>query len=175
MALILFCRELWKSLLPVKHHRTLLVKLLFPVIFVTLSSVLIHQKFIFIPLGHFGEDVDLGCEVQSLGSLQTINSCLQDLNIPSLNCAIALDKSKIFKSLSLSKSLEEVNLCDRPSLTQGESTSEQLTQSDDCQRFQFDEKMNMLMQDLDPQKLRINPSPRSGDFLDELCQDLKFS
>ena len=84
-----------------------------------------------------------------------------------MNCAITLDKSKIFESLSLSKSLEEVNLSNRPFSTQGESTSEELTQSDDFQRLQFDEEMDILIQDLDSQKLRINPSPRSGDFLDE--------
>ena len=47
--------------------------------------------------------------------------------------------------------------------------------SDDYQRFQFNEEMNTLMQDLDNQKLRIYLSPRSGDILDELSQGLKFS
>ena len=60
--------------------------------------------------------------------------------------------------------MEEVNLCNRPSLTQGESTSEQLNQSD--------EEMDILMQDLDNQKLRINLTPKSAD---ELSQELKFS
>ena len=120
----------------------------------------------------------MGCEVQLSEkeqiNLPTINNCFHVSDPSSLNCAITLDKSKIFKSLSLSKSLEEVNLCNRPCSTQGESTSEQLTQSDDFQRFQFDEEMDMLMQDLDYQKL-INPSPRSGDFVDELSQELKNS
>ena len=72
-------------------------------------------------------------------------------------------------------SLEEVSLRNRPCSTQGESTSEQLTQSDDFQRFQFDEEMDVLIQDVDSQKLRVNPSPRSGDFLDDLSQELKYS
>ena len=155
------------------------VKPLFLVIFVILGSVLTHQKFPFALPNHFGKAVDSGCEVQSLEkeqiNLPTINNCFQVSNASSLNCAITLDKSKIFKSLSLSKSLEKVNLSNRSSSTQGESTSEQLTQSGDYQRFQFDEEMNTLMQDLDNQKLRINPSPRSGDILDELSQELKFS
>ena len=72
-------------------------------------------------------------------------------------------------------SLEEVSLQNRPCSTQGDSTAEQLTQSDDLQRFQFDEEMDVLIQDLDSQKLRVNPSPRSGDFLDDLSQELKYS
>ena len=72
-------------------------------------------------------------------------------------------------------SLEEVSLQNRPCSTQGDSTAEQLTQSDDFQRFQFDEEMDILIQDLDSQKLRVNPSPRSGDFLDDLSQELKYS
>ena len=179
MASILFCRELGKSLQPAKRHGTLFVNLLFPVIFATLGFVLIHQKFPFVLPDHFGEAVDLGCEIQSLGkgqiNCQTTNDCHQVSNFSSLNSAIALDKSKIFKRLLLSKSLEEVNLCNRASSTQGESTSEQLTQSDDSQRFQFDEEMDMLMQNLDFHKLRINPSPRSGDFLEELSHELQFS
>ena len=35
--------------------------------------------------------------------------------------------------------------------------------------------MDMLIQDLDPQKFKINPSPSSGDFLEDLCHELKFS
>ena len=92
-----------------------------------------------------------------------------------MNDDIVLDKSETFKSLLLSKSLVEVNLCNRPSSTQGESTSVQFTQTNDSQRFQFDEEMDMLMQDLDPQKFKINPSPDSGDFLEELSHELKFS
>ena len=53
--------------------------------------------------------------------------------------------------------------------------SVQFTQTDDSQRFQFDDEMDMLMQDLDPQKLKINPSPGSGDFLEELSHEFKFS
>ena len=86
-----------------------------------------------------------------------------------------MDKTEIFKSLLLSKSLVEVNLCNRPSSTQGESTSVHFTQTDDSQRFQFDDEMDMLMQDLDPQKFKINPSPNSGDFLEDLSYELKFS
>ena len=121
----------------------------------------------------------MGCEVQSLGkepvNHQITNNCLHVSNLPPLNDEIALDKSEIFKSLLLSKSLVEVNLCNRPSSTQGESTSVQLTESDDSQGFQFDEEMDMLMQDLDPQKFKINPSPSSGDFLEELSHELQFS
>ena len=149
MALILFCRELEKSLLLAKRDGTLFIKLLFLVIFATLGSVLILQKFLFVPPDHFGEAVDLGCEVQSLGkeriNHQTTSNGLQVSHFPSLNDEIALDKLKMFKSFLLSKSLVEVNLCNRPSSSQGESTSDQLTQSDDCQRFQFDEEMDMLM------------------------------
>ena len=94
--------------------------------------------------------------------------------MPFLNDDIVLDKSEIFKSLLLSKSLVEANLCNRPSSTQGESTSVQFTQTDDSQRFQFDEEMDMLMQDLNPQKFKINLSPDSGDFLEELSHELKF-
>ena len=80
-----------------------------------------------------------------------------------MNSAISLNKSQIYKRLSLAKSLDDVNLFVRPSSTQGESTSEELTQSDES-GFQFDEEMDMLTQNLDSQKLRINPSPTSGDF-----------
>ena len=122
--------------------------------FVRKATVSGDQKFPFFPPDHFGEAIDLGCEVQSLGKKrinhQTTSNGLQVSNFPSLNDEIALDKFKIFKSFLLSKSLVEVNLCNRPSSTQGEFTSDQLTQSDDCQRFQFDEEMDMLMQDLDP-------------------------
>ena len=68
-----------------------------------------------------------------------------------------------------------MNLCARPSSTQGESTSEQLIQSDDSERFQFDKEMDILTQNLDSQKLRINPPPRSGDFLADLSHQLQFS
>ena len=121
----------------------------------------------------------MACEVQSLGkeptNHQVISNSFLASNLPSLNDDIVLDKIEIFKSLSLSKSLVEVNLCNRPSSTQGESTSVQFTQTDDSQRFQFDDEMDMLMQDLDPQKLKINPSPGSGDFLEELSHEFKFS
>ena len=75
----------------------------------------------------------------------------------------------------LSKSLDEVSLCARPSSTQGESTSQQLTQSDDSERFQYDDEMDILMQHLDSQKLRINPSPNSGDVLEDLSHELQFA
>ena len=95
---------------------------------------------------HFEEAVDSECQVQ-LGkrqtNRQTTNNSHAVFNIPSLNSAISLNKSKILKSL-LSKSLEEVNLCARPCSTQGVSTSEQLTQSDDGERYQFDEEMEIL-------------------------------
>ena len=95
----------------------------------------------------------MACEVQSLGkepiNHQIINNSFHASNLPSFNDDIVLDKSEIFKSLLLSKSLVEVNLCIRPSSTQGESTSVQFTQTDDSQRFQFDEEMDMLMQDND--------------------------
>ena len=119
----------------------------------------ILQTFRFVPPDHFGEDVDLACKVQSLGkvpvNLQITNNHLHASNLPSLNDDIALDKLEIFKSLLLSKSLVEVNLCNRPNSTQSESTSVQLTQTDDSQRFQFDEEMEMLIQDLDPQNLKL--------------------
>ena len=70
----------------------------------------------------------------------------------------------MFESLSLSKSLKEVSLCTRTCSTQGESTSQQLTQSDDSERFQFDDELDTLMRDLDSKNFRINPSPSSGDF-----------
>ena len=148
------------------------------VIFATLGSVLTLQKFHFVPPDHFGEDADLACKVQLLEkepvNHQIINNSFHASNLPSLNDDIVLDKTEILKSLLLSKSLVEVNLCNRPSSTQGESTSVQFTQLDDSQRFQFDEEMDMLMQDLDPQKFKINPSPGSGDFLEELSHELKF-
>ena len=56
--------------------------------------------------------------------------------------------------------MEEVNWYNRPISTQGESTSKQLTESNDTQMFQFDEEMDILMQNLDSQKLRMNPSLR---------------
>ena len=92
-----------------------------------------------------------------------------------MNSAISLNKSQIYKSLSLAKSLDDVNLFVRPSSTQSKSASVQQTQSDESERFQFDEEMDMLMQNLDSQKLRINPSPTSGDFLEELSNELQSS
>ena len=179
MVLSLSFRELGKSLLLARRHGTLCVKLLFLVTFATLGSVLTLQKFHFVPPDRFGEVVDLACEVQSLGkeptNHQIINNSFHASNLPSLNDDIVLDKTEIFKSLLLSKSLVEVNLCNRPSSTQGESTSVQFTQTDDSQRFQFDVEMDMLIQDLDPQKFKINPSPISGDFLEDLCHELEFS
>ena len=167
MTLILSFVELERSWRPVRHTGTLFVNLLFLVIFVTLAFVSIHQKFLFVPPDHFGEAVDLKCEVQSSrerqANLQTINKSFAVLNIQTMNSAISLNKSQIYKSLSLAKSLDDVNQFVRPSSTQGESTSEELTQSDEFERFQFDEEMDMLMQNLDSQKLRINPSPTSGD------------
>ena len=111
MVLILSYSKLGKSLLLGKRHGTLFLKLLFLVIFTTLGSVLILQKFRFVPPDHFGEDVDLACKVQSLGqepvNLQISNNHLHASNLPSFN-NIALDKLEIFKSLLLSKSLVEV-------------------------------------------------------------------
>ena len=75
----------------------------------------------------------------------------------------------------LSKSLEEVSLCSRPCSTQGESTSQQLTQSDDSERFQFDDEMDTLMQNLDSQNFRINPYLSSGDFLEDLGNELHLN
>ena len=66
-------------------------------------------------------------------------------------------------------------MCARPSSTQGEPTSQQLTQSDDSERFQHDDEMDILMQHLDSQKLRINPSPNSGDFLEDQSHELQFA
>ena len=121
----------------------------------------------------------MACEVQSLGkeptNHQIINNGFHASSLPSLNDDIVLDKTEIFKSLLLSKSLVEVNLCNRPSSTQGESTSVHFTQTDDSQRFQFDDEMDMLMQDLDPQKFKIDPSPGSRDFLEDLSHELNFS
>ena len=141
-----------------------------------LVSVLILQKFNFAPPDHFGEVADLACEVQLSGKEhpihQTTNDFYQVLNLPSLNSAISLDKAKILESLSLSKSLEEVSLCTRPCSTEGESTSQQLTQSDDSERFQFDDELDTLMQDLNSKNFRINPSITSGDFLEDLGHEL---
>ena len=93
MASTWYYRELGKSLLPVKRHGTLSGKPLFLAI---LGSVLTPQKFPFVHLDHFGEAVDLGCEVQSLEkqqtNLPTINNCFQVSNSSSLNYAITLDK-----------------------------------------------------------------------------------
>ena len=71
--------------------------------------------------------------------------------------------------------MDEVNLCARPTFTQGESTSQELTQSDDSERFHYDDKMDILMQHLDSQKLRINPSPNFGDFMEDLSHELQFA
>ena len=112
---------------------------------VILGSVLIRPKFHFVPPDHFGEAADSECEVQLLEKRQanylTTNNFYEVSNFPSLNSAISLDKFEILKSLLLSKSLDEVNLCARPSSTQGESTSQQLTQSDDSESENFDEEM----------------------------------
>ena len=89
MVLILTYRELGKSLLLARRHETLFVKLLFLVIFATLGSVWTLQKFRFVPPDHFGEDVDLACEVQSLGkepvNHQIINNSFHASNLPFLN------------------------------------------------------------------------------------------
>ena len=53
-----------------------------------------------------------------------------------------------------------------------EPTSQQLTQSDDNERFQYDDEMDILMQYLDFQKLQIN---QSGDFLEDLSHGLQFA
>ena len=172
MVLSLSYREPGKSLLLARRHGTLCIKLLFLVIFATLGSVLTLQKFHFVSPDHFGEDVDLACEVQSLGkeptNHQIINNSFHASSLLSLIDDIVLDKTEIFKSLLLSKCLVEVNLCNRPS-------SVHFTQTDDSQRFQFDDEMDMLMQDLDPQKFKINRSQGSGDFLEDLSHELKFS
>ena len=101
--------------------------------------MLIHPKFYFVPPDQFKEAADSNCEVQLLEKRQTnhqiTNNFHEALNIPSSNSAISLNKSKILKRLVLSKCLEEVNLCARPSSSYGESTSEQVTQSDDSERF----------------------------------------
>ena len=178
MDLILSLKELGRSLQPVKRLGTFFVSLLCLVISVILVSVLIRQKFHFAPPDHFGEVADLACEVQLSGKEQpidqTTNDFYQVLNLPSLNSAISLDKAKILESLSLFKSLEEVSLCTRPCSTQGEFTSKQLTQSDGSERFQFDE-LDTLMQDLNSKNFRINPSPTSGDFLEDLGHKLHLN
>ena len=140
-----------------------------------------HQKFLFIPPDHFGEAVDLKCGDQLSEKRQanlfnqTTNESFKFFNFPSLNSAISLNKSEIYKNLTLANSLDDVKLFDRPSSTQGESASGELTQSDDSDRFEFDEEMDMLMQNLDSNKLRINLSPTSGNFLDELSNELQSS
>ena len=65
-------------------------------------------------------------------------------------------------------------LCARLGPTQGEPASQQLTQSDDSERLEYDDEMDILMQHLDSQKLRINPSIYSGDFLEDLSHELQF-
>ena len=60
---ISFFRELERFWQLVKRLGTLFVSLLFLVISLTLGFVLIHQKFHFVPLDHFGEAADLECEV----------------------------------------------------------------------------------------------------------------
>ena len=151
--LILSLKELGRSWQPVKRLGTLFISLLCLVISVTLVSVLICQKFHFAPQDRFGEVADWACEDQLSGKehpiCHTTNDFYQVLNLPSLNSAISLDKAKIFESLSLSKSLKEVSLCTRPCSAQGKSTSQQLTQSDDSERFQFDDELDTLMPDLD--------------------------
>ena len=82
-----------------------------------------------------------------------------------------MDKAKILESLSLSKSLEEVSLCTRPC----SSTSQQLTQSDDSERFQFEDELDTLMQGLNSKNFRINPSPTSGEFLEDLGHELHLN
>ena len=143
MDLILSLKELGRSWQPVKHLGTLFTSLLCLVISMTLVSVSICQKFPFTPPDRFGEVADWACEDQLSGKEhpihQTTNDFYQVLNLSSL------DTAKIFESLSLSKSLEEVSLCSRPCSTQGESTSQQLTQSDDSERFQFDDELDTLM------------------------------
>ena len=174
-----FFRELERFWQPAKHLRTLFVNLLFLAIFVMLGFVLTHQKFHFALPDHFGEVADLECGVQLSGkghlNHQITNSLHKVLNVSSLDSAISLDKSKILKNLLLSKSLDEVNLCARPTSTQGEPTSQQLTQSDNSERFHYDDEMDILMQHLDSQKLRINPSPNSGDFMEDLSHELQFA
>ena len=103
------------------------------------------------------------------------NNLHKVLNVSSLDSTISLDKSKILKNLLLSKSLDEVNLCARPTSTQGEPTSQQLTQSEDSERFHYDDEMDILMQHLDSQKLQINPSPNSFDFMEDLSHELQFA
>ena len=114
-----------------------------------LGFVLTHQKFHFAPPDHFREVADLECRVQLSGeghlNHQTTNSLHKVLNVSSLDSAISSDKSKILKNLLLSKSLDKVNLCARPTSTQGEPTSQQLTQSDDSERFHYDDEMDILM------------------------------
>ena len=106
---------------------------------------------------------------------QIINNSFHASSLLSLNDDIVLDKTEIFKSLLLSKSLVEVNLCNRPTSTQGESTSVHFTRTVDSERFQFDDEMDMLMQDFDHQKFKINLFPSSGDFPEDLSHELKFS
>ena len=179
MDLILSLKELVMSWQLAKRLGTLFVSLLCLVIFVILVSVSTDPKFHFDPPDHLGEVADWECEDQLSGKEhpihQTTNDIYQVLNLPSLNSAISTDKAKIFKSWSLSKSLEEVSLCSRPCSTQSKSTSQQLTQSDDTERFQFDYEMDTLMQNLDSQNFRINPSPSSGDFLEDLGNELHLN
>ena len=174
-----FFRELERSWQPAKRLGTLFVNQLFLAIFVILAFVLTHQKFHFAPPDHFGEVADLECGVQLSGkghlNHRITNNLHKVLNVSSLDSAISLDKSKIRKNLLLSKSLDKVNLCARPTSTQGEPTSQQLTQSDDSERFYYDDEMDILMQHLDSQKLRINPSPNSGDFMEDLSHELQFA
>ena len=66
-------------------------------------------------------------------------------------------------------------MCTRPCSTEGESTSQQLTQSDDSERFEFDDELDTLMRDLDSKNFRINPSPSSGDFLEDLDHELHLN
>ena len=176
---VLSFRELERSWQPAKRLGTLFVNQLFLAIFVILAIVLTRQKSHFAPPDHFGEVADLVCGVQLSGKRhlnhQMTNNLHKVLNVSSFDSTISLDKSKIFKNLLLSKPLDEVNLCARPTSTQGEPTSQQLTQSEDSERFHYDDEMDILMQHLDSQKLRINPSPNSGDFLGDLSHELQFA
>lgn len=177
MALILSFGEPEKSWQPAKRLGTLFVNLLFLVTFVTLVFVSTRQKFLFVPPDHFGEVLDLECVVQLSGKKQaSLTQATHDSFVfPHLNSLISLNNSEIYRNLNLATSLDDVSLFNRPSSTQGESTSEELTQSDYSERFDFDEEMDMLMRNLDLDNLQINPSPTSGDFLENLSYELQSS
>ena len=181
MALILSFVELERSWRPVERLGTLFVNLMFLAIFVTLVFVLNYQKFLFVPPDRFEEVLDLDCGVQLSRKKQanlvnqTTNESFEFFNFRSLNSLISLNKFEIYKSLTLASSLDDVKLFDRPTLTQGESTADKLTQSDYSDGFDFDEEMDMLMRNLDLDSLQINLSPTSGDILDELSHELQLS